>query len=414
MITEILITEFGAEGDGVGYVSDEKIFVPFTAPGDNVIVEIERVKKRIYVHLKEILQASPLREKAPCQHFGICGGCRLQHLNNQTYEMFKSDHVKRHLDFFGVHDYIREPIQRVPPKVRRRITLQYRKRSDVMTLGFAVRGTHRLIDVKECHLVLPTIERFIPVLREFLNQWLNSGSGHVNILATAVGLDVDIHNGQIKRLDLTDHERLTQFAHENNLARISYKNRVIVEYRTPVLSFGGIPVAVSAQGFLQASDTADQLLQQAVEKFLPEKRDRIADLFCGRGTFTLHLQKWGRVDGYELDGPALQALAVTVKNYNLPVQTHARNLFDNPLMAAELSVYDVVVIDPPRAGALQQCQQLAAAQVSTIIYISCNPASFARDAKILQEGGYSVQFITPIDQFLWSEHLELVGQFIKN
>lgn len=413
MFTEIQITEWGADGDGVGYVEGEKIFVPFTAPGDRVLIEIVRVKKRTFIHLKEILEPSALRVKPPCQHFSLCGGCRLQHINDDVYEEFKLGHVRRHLDFFGVKGYNLTPVKRVPPKVRRRISLQYRKRGDVMTLGFAVRSTHRLIDVKECPLVVPAIEQFIPVLRAFLDQWISSGNGHVNLLETAEGLDVDIHNGQIKKLGLEDYERFAAFASQHNLARISYKNRVVAEYRKPMIEFAGIPVEVSAQGFLQASDLADQLLQESVAEFMPSSVRRIADLFCGRGTFSIQLQKYARVDGYELDDPALAALNIAIKDFSLPIQTFSRNLFDNPLSPQELKAYDVVVIDPPRAGALQQCQQLAESSTPTLIYISCNPASFARDAKILQEGGYQLQTVIPVDQFLWSEHLELVAHFTK-
>ncbi len=414
MFTEIQITEWGADGDGVGYVDGEKIFVPFTAPGDKVLVEIVKVKKRTFVHLKEVIEPSSLRVSAPCPHFSLCGGCRLQHINSEVYERFKLEHVRRHLDFFGVKDYQLTPVKRVPPKVRRRITLQYRKRGDLMTVGFAVRSTHRLIDVKECHLVIPAIEQFIPSLRAFLDQWIASGNGHVNLLQTAVGLDVDIHNGQIKKLSLEDHERFASFAQQNNLARISYKNRVVAEYRKPMISFSGIPVEVSAQGFLQASDLADQLLQESVAQFMPSAVKKIADLFCGRGTFTMLLQKYGKVDGYELDDPALAALNKAVQCYQLPVQTFSRNLFDQPLDPQELKPYDVVVIDPPRAGAMQQCEQLARSSVPTLIYISCNPGSFARDAKLLQEGGYQLHTVVPVDQFLWSEHLELVGHFTKS
>lgn len=414
MFTEIEITEWGADGDGVGYVEGEKIFVPFTAPGDKALIEIVKVKKRTFIHLKEILTPSSLRVSPPCPHFSLCGGCRLQHINNEVYEEFKLNHVRRHLDFFGVKDYQLTPIKRVPPKVRRRITLQYRKRGEIMTVGFAVRSTHRLIDVKECHLVVPAIEQFIPALRAFLDQWITSGNGHVNLLQTSVGLDVDIHNGQIKKLGLEDYERFAAFASQHNLARISYKNRVVAEYRKPMISFAGIPVEVSAQGFLQASDLADQLLQESVAQFMPERAKKIADLFCGRGTFTMQLQQYGRVDGYELDDPALAALKNAVQAHQLPVQTFSRNLFDQPLTPDELTAYDVVVIDPPRAGALQQCQQLAESSVPSLIYISCSPSSFARDAKILQEGGYQLQTVIPVDQFLWSEHLELVGHFVKN
>jgi 23S rRNA (uracil1939-C5)-methyltransferase len=411
MLVEIHITDWGADGDGVGYIDGEKIFVPFTAPGDKAIITIEKVKKRTYIHLREILEPSPIRRSAPCQHFGLCGGCRLQHIHDQAYEELKLNHVRRHLDFFGINTYQLSEIQRVAPKARRRITLQYRKRDGVTTVGFAIRGTHRLIDIKECHLVSPAIGEMIPALRDFLSSWLTSGTGHVNLLATPQGLDIDIHNGQIKKLGLEDHERFAAFARQHNLARISYKNRVVVEHRKPMISFAGYPVEVSAQGFLQASDEADLLLQEAVSQFLPSPVYRIADLFCGRGTFTMMLQKYGKVDGYELDDPALSALNAAVNLFCLPVQTFSRNLFDQPLQPDELNVYDAVVIDPPRAGALHQCQQLAASKVSRLIYVSCNPASFARDAKILTDGGYCLENVIPVDQFLWSEHLELVGHF---
>ncbi|WP_010299391.1 23S rRNA (uracil(1939)-C(5))-methyltransferase RlmD [Candidatus Odyssella thessalonicensis] len=408
------IESIGIDGDGVAIVEGEKYFVPFTAPGDEIDFEVIKGKKYSRINVNQFFQKSPLRQSPPCVHFEECGGCKLQHLNQPSYQEFKVGLLKRALEFHGVKAQEWKPLHIIPPHRRRRISLTFAHRHEGMMIGYMRRGTKWIIDNKECHLVLPEIEQLIPRLRRLLATMFQSReSGTVDILATKVGLDVNLKTGFLRNPTLPQIEDLTSFAQENNIARLLINYRPLVTFKEPVVNFSGVDVAVEAGKFLQASDDADEFMLQRVAEYMPIKVNRGVDLFSGRGTFTFLMAKRGPTDAFECENDAITALQSAANKAQIPITVIKRDLFANPLSAEELQEYDFIFVDPPRAGALAQVEQVAQSTLQHVVYISCNPASFARDAQVLCQAGFSLESVTPLDQFLWSEHLEVIGKFYR-
>lgn len=406
------ITAIGIDGDGLTEVEGQKYYVPFTAPGDVVDFEIVKEKKRSRLVVSGFETLSPLRATPPCVHFGDCGGCKLQHLNDVTYRDYKIGLLRRALDFHGVEALEWNPLHIIPPRRRRRISLTFAHWREGMMIGYMRRGTKQIIDNKECHLVLPEIESMIPKIRQFLAEMFQTReNGTLDILRTSMGLDVNLKTAYLKNPNLEQTERLTDFARENNFARLLLNYKPIVTFREPTVNFSGVDVAVEAGKFLQASDDADEFMLKQVEAYMPEKITRGVDLFSGRGTFTFLMGEKAPTDAFECENDAITALQNAAKRANLPINVMKRDLFNAPLSAQELGQYDFIFVDPPRAGALTQVEQIALSSLKNVVYISCNPASFARDAQILCGAGFKLSSVTPLDQFLWSEHLEVIGKF---
>jgi 23S rRNA (uracil1939-C5)-methyltransferase len=354
-----------------------------------------------------------------CQHFGVCGGCSLQHLNPEAYAVYKKQLVIDALTHQGINDVIvNEPII-IPANNRRRANLKAALIQDKIKLGYHGSKSHEIIDISQCPLVVPDIERLIPHLRPCLKVLLKAKQkADIFITMTEPGLDILFIINGLKSLSLQQTERLMAFGIEHNIARMSLRSNgvdePIVTFRSPVISYGGVPVETNADGFMQASVQADQILIQRVLDSAPHLAKRSVDLFCGRGTFTLPLSVVSKVDAYELDANALTALERAKNKHQRPINTFHRNLFDEPLAQQELDKYDFAVINPPRAGAFRQCQALAQSKIPAITMVSCYPKTFARDANILMQGGYALNEVTPVDQFLWSNHVEVVGCFVRH
>jgi 23S rRNA (uracil1939-C5)-methyltransferase len=408
------IESIGIDGDGVAIIDDQKYFIPFTAPDDEVEFEVIKGKRYSRVEITRFLKESPLRQFAPCLHFGVCGGCKLQHLNQDTYHNYKVGLLRRALEFHGVEAQEWLPLHVIPPRRRRRISLTFAHRYEGLMIGYMRRGTKWIIDNQECHLVVPEIEQLISRLRGLLaDLFQQRESGTVDILATKVGLDVNLKTKFLKNPTLEQNEALTKFARENNIARLLLNYRPFVTFREPIVSFSGVDVAVEAGKFLQASDDADEFMLQRVSEYMPEKVSRGIDLFSGRGTFTFLMAQKGPTDAFECENDAIQALQAAANKAQVPINVTKRDLFANPLTVEELGRYDFIFVDPPRAGALAQVEYIAQSSLQHVVYISCNPASFARDAKVLCDAGFMLASVTPLDQFLWSEHLEVIGKFYR-
>lgn len=415
------IDRLTSEGIGIGQSDHGEARVPFVLPGE--IVDYERFMKhpnskreQPKFFLKGIQQHSLSRQTPPCQHFTQRGGCLLQHLDLKLYKAFKRSlivepFIANQLDTNCIQDLVQ-----LPAGERRRANFEVVKKNDGVFLGFHRWRSHQIINLTECHTVDPLISAlFQPMRRLFLGIMDTYQKATVYLTVTPIGVDVsiDIHRGSLQNNSI---EQLEQFAASHKLARLmireNRKRITVYEQAQPYVLFDGVKVSIEPSSFLQASDRADVILTDLVLRSIPSAAHRIADLFCGRGTFTLPLSQRTSVHGYEYDTPALTALQTAADNANRPIQTFKRNLFDQPLSTAELKAYDVIVIDPPRAGALEQVKCLSESKVSTIIYISCGPESFARDAKILTETHrFELQHVTPVDQFTWSPHLEVVGVF---
>lgn len=406
------ISAIGIDGDGLTEVEGKKYYIPFTAPGDEVDFDVIKEKKRTRLVVNNLVASSDLRREPTCVHFADCGGCKLQHVKDDFYESYKIGLLRRALDFHNVMAEEWLPLKVIPPRRRRRISLTFAHRHEGLLIGYMRRGTRQIIDNKECHLILPEIEQAISKIREFLaGLFQNRESGQVDILKTPMGLDVNLKTGYLKNLNLEQTELLVAFARENGFARLLLNYKPVVTFREPMICFSGADVPVEAGKFLQASDDADEFMIKRVEEYMPDKINYGVDLFSGRGTFTFLMATKGPTDAFECENDAILALQKGAKQVNAPITVEKRDLFTYPLMADELKKYDFIFVDPPRAGALSQVEQIALSHLSDVVYISCNPASFARDAQVLCEAGFALKSVTPLDQFLWSEHLEVIGKF---
>jgi 23S rRNA (uracil1939-C5)-methyltransferase len=411
ILETLVIERLGAQGDGIaesrdGPVSNGSVFVPFALPGETVRAETRAGRAR----LMEVLTPSPERHPPRCAHYTVCGGCSLQHLNDAPYLAFKRDAVRAALASRGL-DVEVAPAIAVPPRTRRRATFSADRRgTKTARVGFHGARSHDLVPITDCAVMTRGLLALIPKL-ERLAQIAAPTSGGIVITATETltGFDVAL-TGVGKWFSADDRLRLTQEAAAQDVARISIDGETILEMRPPALRAGAASLTPPPGGFLQAAAPAEAAMVKLVEE-ATAGAGYIADLFAGSGTFTLPLASRARVHAAESDQPALAALqrAVTTAPGLKPVTTEPRDLFRRPLTEAELNRFDAVILDPPRAGAEAQCARLAASKVKRVAYVSCSPATLARDLRTLVDGGYSIDAVTPIDQFLWSPHVEAVA-----
>lgn len=424
-IAELTIAEVGARGDGVGLYDEAKVFVPLTVPGDRVRVRLAESKgdskgDGLRGELLELLQPGPghRADPPPCGHFGTCGGCTLQHMDDEAYAAWKVGIVRTALDRVGLGDAVLEPLARTPPAARRRARLAALRRGRRVWLGFNERASHRLVDLVGCPILTPRLEALLPPLRAALAEALPDG-GACDAVAADLEGGIDLLLVGPKRLERAARERLVRFAETAGIARLSWQaddraESEPVAHRAPVVvRFAGVPVTPPPGAFLQASAQGEAALLAAVRTAIDSgvgSAGKLADLFAGLGTFALPLARDGRsVLAAEGDAPAMAALGKA--GAGLRLVTERRDLFGNPLTGKELARFDAVVFDPPRAGAAAQAAALAGSRVPLVVAVSCNPATFARDARKLVDGGYALKRVSPVDQFLWSAHVELVGVF---
>lgn len=400
MSVTLNILEVGARGDGIAQEEGQRFFVPFTLPGE--IVEAEPREKRgegVAADLVEVLAPSRHRVPAPCKHFGICGGCALQHWRLDAYGAWKTALIAQALERQGVSAPSFEPMVPGLPNERRRADFFVRGR----LAGLHERASHRAFNVEACHVLAPKLVALLPALRE-----LRLGDIALDAIVndTDTGLDVLLRPHKRMNLSLETNQKLVAFANAADLARLSWGDRAkpdpIAARRTPRLTYGDVTVDPPPGVFLQATRRAEQAMRQATGTWLGGAR-KVADLFAGIGALTLG-QGW-RTTLYESDKPAADASA--------RLGAVRRDLFRNPLLAEDFRSLDGAVLDPPRAGAAAQCVELAKTKLGRIVYASCDPGSFARDARVLQDAGYRLEKLMPIDQFLWSGHVELIALFAR-
>ncbi|CAO3441419.1 23S rRNA (uracil(1939)-C(5))-methyltransferase (EC 2.1.1.190) [Azospirillum argentinense] len=421
-IAEVTVTEVGARGDGISSFEDTKLFVPLTVPGDRVRVAVKEPANTkganakgegLRADLLDILEPGPGRAAPPCSHFGTCGGCTLQHMEDAAYAAWKVGLVQGALARVGLGDVPMEPLSRTPPAARRRARFAALKRGRRVWLGFNERMSHRLTDLAECPVLRPGLFALVEPLRGLLLSVLPDGGG-CDVIATDLEGGVDLVLVGPSSLDRAARERLVAFGEAEGVARISWQadergtSEPIAHRRPLAVSFAGLPVTPPPGAFLQASAEGEAALVAAVLANIGEPK-RVADLFAGLGTFAVPLAQRAAVHAVEGDAPALAALNKAAGALRLT--TERRDLFENPLTAKELARFDAVVFDPPRAGAAAQAQALAGSKVPRVVAVSCNPATFARDARTLVDGGYVLSRVYPVDQFLWSAHVEVVGVF---
>lgn len=406
---ELTIERVGVRGDGIGTWRGEPVFIPFTAPGDVVraVLGQKRGDGRS-AELREIV-APGARANPPCAHFGTCGGCALQHLDDASYVAAKLQWLDAALAQHRLQPETIAPLARFPAQTRRRARFQLEGKR----VGFHARGSHRLVDLRECHVLRPQLVALLPALRAFSAGATATAAG-VTLAENGIDLLLDLARAP----DLAPLEAMAQLAHECDLARLSWRegDRITpaAERRKPLVTLSGVPVALPEDVFLQPSLEAEAALVAAVAAFAGTA-PHVADLYAGIGTFTFALARRAKVHAVEGHGGAIAALGQAAARSGLTgVSAEKRDLVARPLGMEELAGFDAVVFDPPYAGAKEQCRVLAQSTVPRIIAVSCNPASFARDARILVDGGYRLTTIRPFDAFLWSANLELVAAFERS
>jgi 23S rRNA (uracil1939-C5)-methyltransferase len=405
MALEVEIVRLGAQGDGVAEGPDGPVFVPFALPGERVAIGASADGK--HAELLDVLVPSPERTEPICPHFGLCGGCALQHLEEGAYLERKREQVEQALRSRGLEAGV-EPVRPVPLGSRRRATLTLGRNQQGLAFGYRRARSHDLIDVQTCPVLSPRIVASLSKLKTALAPLLGrKREARVGVTETETGLDIVIEGLRPAEAVLA---RLAGEAAKLGVARITVDGESISPGAPPVVRFGRAEVRLPASAFLQASVAAETAMTELVREGVGGAK-RLADLFAGLGTFTFALAGTYAIDAFEADETALAALAEAVRHTPKlkPVRTVPRDLYRAPLGGKELDRYDAVVFDPPRAAAAAQAQALAKSKVKKLVAVSCNPGTLARDLRILVDGGYRITRVVPVDQFLFSAHIEVVA-----
>ncbi|MEQ9225642.1 MAG: class I SAM-dependent RNA methyltransferase [Parvibaculum sp.] len=409
---EAAIETLGAQADGIAQTPQGPLYVPYVLPGERVLV---RPVGDGRAELVRVLEGAADRIAPACPHFTLCGGCSLQHMEVSRYADWKRAQVIAVLRARGIEADI-APIVSARPRSRRRATFAATRTKKTLTVGYYAQGSHTIVPITECPLVVPEIERALPSLAALVAPGLSRRSRvSVLVTSTANGLDIAVTGG--KPLDGPLRLELAEQASFADLARLAWDGEIVAARRPPVVGLSGLSVTPPPGAFLQPTREGEAALIRLVGEGV-DKAARIADLFAGCGTFTASLARRASVHAVEGDGASLAALARAVREQGpalglKPVTQETRDLARRPLLQSELDRFDAVVFDPPRAGAAAQAEEIAKSKVPVVAAVSCNPATFARDARTLLDGGYALEALTPVDQFLWSSHIELVGIFRK-
>lgn len=403
MNTHVTINRLGHQGDGI---ADGPIFAPRTLPGEVV----SGVLTGTQLGDIRIVDPSDDRVAPPCRHYKACGGCQLQHASDGFVARWKQQIVQNALIAHGLEPVFR-PIHTLPARSRRRATLAVRRTKKGAMAGFHARASDVITQIPDCQLLHPDLLAGIPMAEALAIQ----GASRKAVLAVTLtlsdeGLDVSVTGG--KPLDGPLQQTLAQITQAHGVARLSWDGEVIAMSVPPAQVFGSARVVPPPGAFLQATRNGEAALVAAVREITGEA-SQIADLFAGCGTFSLPLAQGAEVLAVEGDAQMTAALDQgwrKAQGLKL-VTTETRDLFRRPLLPDELARFGAVVLDPPRAGAAAQVDELAKAKVARIAFVSCNPVTFARDAHVLVEAGYSLDWVQVVDQFRWSTHTELVASF---
>ncbi|KJE36568.1 SAM-dependent methyltransferase [Thalassospira sp. HJ] len=424
---DVTIEQIGARGDGIAHVTapDGKsvlIYVDCVLPGDEVRVALRQKRGDGYGAevVSEIARADGY--SAPrCAHFKECGGCALQHMNDDDYRTWKRDKALIALQRAGLDpedaDDLVGDVEISPPASRRRAGFSVHVGATGVFVGFHGRFSHTVLNVPDCAVLRPELMAFREAFVMFLENCPPEHARDIKevfVTLTDTGLDVLVHASNDPDLDM--RQNLAEFADHQNIARLSWKSgdradEPVAARHTPLVRFEGIDVPIAPGGFLQATCEGEQALVRAITSAVSDIAPKnVADLFCGVGSFTFSLALSGKrrsVTAVESDPRAVELLQYAVGQSGSPIKVVRRDLFRQPLSGDELRGFDLVVFDPPRAGALAQCEALAVDGPEWVLAVSCNPATFSRDMRVLRNAGYEIEKVVPVDQFLWSSHLEL-------
>ena len=408
----LVIDHVGQRGDGVAVSGAASIYVPYVLGGETV--EVAAVaghpdRRR----LVEVERASPERVAPFCPHFGVCGGCAIQHWDSERYRAWKREIVVTTLAQAGIRCDV-APLIDAHGRGRRRLTLHARMGThEVLKVGFAAAHSHDIVPIDRCPVLDPDLAGALEAAWAIAEPLISVGKPlDIQITATSSGLDVDVRGSGPLATAMIG--RLSRVAELHGLARLTRHGELVLMRTPPVIGIGAALVALPPGSFLQATVAGEETLAALVTDHC--KRGKyVADLFCGVGPFALRLATKSRIAAFDSDAGAVAVLqkAATSTSGLKPLKAETRDLFHRPLMPQELRDYDTVVFDPPRQGAQAQVTQLAASKIATLVAVSCNVTTFARDLKILIDGGYTIEGVTPVDQFRHTPHVELVARLVR-
>jgi len=392
------IVRVAAKGDGV---TAQGRHVPFGVPGD--VVEPDGA-----------LAWGPHHAEPPCRHFPECGGCQLQHADEWALADYVTSRVAFAAEGQGIAIGELLPTHLSPPRSRRRATLHGQRTGQGVLLGFRAAGSHRIVDMRECHVLDPALFALVAPLRALIAKWGDKQPVDAALTLTDQGVDCSLKGLALEGLGPA--EALPAFAREQGLARLSldhgYGAEMLWEPVPVTVALAGVVVSYPTGSFLQATSDGEAILTSDAKSFL-EASPIIADLFSGLGTFAFALGDRAKVLAVEAARDAHLASKAAAGASGRAVHALHRDLFRNPLQPDELARFDAVLLDPPRAGAREQVAAIAASTLERVAYVSCNPSSWARDGRMLVDAGFRLEKLRPVGQFRWSTHVELTSLFVR-
>lgn len=399
------IVDIGRRGEGIARHDDRAVFAPGTLPGETIRADIQEGRTAGM----RIVTPSPDRCAPFCAYYGTCGGCQLQHWREDPYRTWKKQLVQQSFAARGIETSVDGLID-AHGTGRRRVSIHVRRMDGSVSAGYMAARSHHLLDIERCPILVPQLDRAFDIARTIGRKL---GDCDVALTATASGIDASIKAE--RKIVERELPGLAGLAVDLKLARLSVNTQIVATTIVPRVTMGKAEVIVPPLSFLQATEQGEATLAKLVLDGIG-KAGKVADLFCGCGPFALRLAERYKVEAYDNDRPAIAALVAATKAAPglKPITALARDLLREPLVANELRGIDAVVFDPPRAGAEAQSRQLAKSKVKTVVAVSCDPASLARDAAILVEGGYRLIALTAVDQFKWTSHVEAVAVFRRS
>ena len=412
MSIDITVEMLGGLGDGIASYQGKQVFIPKACAGDRLEVDfVHENRDGIQASIKRVIDAGPQRQEAPCRYFDHCGGCTLQQLIPAAYQAFKTHMLHNALERAGFSNPKAEVLF-MPPHSRRRVEFKVRHEGNNVALAFHDLRSHNATVIDECLLLVPKLQALIAPLNEQLSDLdFSQALYSVGLTKADHGIDMLL---TLKNYDLSAVPSLEALAKALGIARISVRTpnekAIIVASLQPVeMQLGDYAITLPPEAFLQATAEGQaELTRMALEA--TQSSSAVVDLFCGIGSYSFPLSHHVKTHAVELDESMVRTLKESIKRHALTnVSAQRRDLFKQPLTATELSTYAAAIINPPRLGAKAQCQQLAESQLKTVVMISCNPATFARDMLILKKAGFAMETVRAIDQFVWSQHLEIAA-----
>jgi len=410
MVERLHIIEVGHRGDGVAHTPDGPVFVPYTLPGETVEAERTHPDRG---HLLRVIEPSPDRIEPFCPHFGICGGCAIQHWREPAYRAWKRDLIVSTLAQTGIETTVGELIDAHGDGRRRAVLHARRGNKDIVSVGFSALRSHAVVPIDRCPVLAPSMKGTIETAWTIAETLSPLGKPlDIHVTATINGLDIDIRGSG--PIDAKRATALTSVAASGGIARMTRHGELVALIAPPLQQMGKAQVTLPPGSFLQATERGEQVLADLVIQHAGPAKTML-DLFCGVGPFALRLAERARVTAMDSDQNAIDALSKAAQATPglKPVAASKRDLFRRPMTFQEMSGFDAILFDPPRQGAEAQAREIAKSKVRNVIAVSCNTATFARDAAILIEGGYRLQGVTPVDQFKYTAHVEMVGQFTR-